>query len=492
MILTTFMLFLSLFFVVGLSSYWASRKTTSDYLVAGKNMSPALVGLSAVATNNSGFMFIGMIGATYSMGLSSIWIMVGWIFGDWLAQKQTVKVIQEIGHQKNVHSYSGLLTHWILKNESHVDSQSATKPLASSSWAVRRFRQTVGVFTVVFLTVYAAAQLKAGSKATEVLLDWSPETGIILAAIMIFFYSMVGGLRASIWTDVAQSIVMLTGMALMVVFGVQAVGGPVEFWNSLQNVSPAYVGWFPENLGMIEAGLFVLGWIIGGMGVLGQPHIVIRFMTLSNSYTAKQMQHYYYAWFITFYSLTILAGLVSRLLMPELSSFDAELALPSLADQLMPEIFVGLILAALFAATMSTVDSLVLSCSAALSRDLTVKPVESLLLTKLATALILFAAMSLALSNNQTVFSLVLDAWGWLGSAFAPLILWLAWGRRITIGWAMIAMLFGMTVFAVFAYGGLLSQIYSITFGFIGGFSMLLISQYLSQYISQIRSKFTA
>lgn len=472
MILTTFVLFLLVFFAVGLSSYWASRKTTSDYLVAGKNMSPALVGLSAVATNNSGFMFIGMIGATYSMGLSSIWIMVGWIFGDWLAQRHTVPVIQDIGHKRQVHSFSGLLTYWILQN----GASSQPEQQDDSNRPVRRFRQIVGLFTVVFLTVYAAAQLKAGSKATEVLLDWSPETGVILSAIMIFFYSMAGGLRASIWTDVAQSIVMLSGMALMVVFGIQAVGGPIVFWQALHGVSDSYVAWFPQGFGFIEAGLFVLGWVAGGMGVLGQPHIIIRFMTLSKDYTAKQMQRYYYGWFIIFYGLTILAGLVSRILMPELTSFDAELALPSLAEQLMPEIFVGLILAALFAATMSTVDSLVLSCSAALSRDLMRQPIESLFLTKLATAFILLAALSLALSNNQTVFSLVLDAWGWLGSAFVPLILWLSWGRRITFGWAMVTMLMGMASFALFTYGSIFPQIYALIFGFVGGFIALLMS----------------
>jgi len=144
MVLTTFMVFLVVFFVIGLSSYWASKKTTSDYLVAGKNMSPALVGLSAVATNNSGFMFIGMIGATYTMGLSSIWIMIGWIFGDWLAQKQTVHVIQSVGHKQKVHSFSGLLTFWILRNETLTDNKkgavdSAQPEQTSSLWAVRRF-----------------------------------------------------------------------------------------------------------------------------------------------------------------------------------------------------------------------------------------------------------------------------------------------------------------------------------------------------------------
>ncbi len=113
MILYTFLFFLSLFFFIGVASYFFSRKTTEDYLVAGKSVHPALVGLSAVATNNSGFMFIGMIGATYFMGLSSIWLMVGWIFGDWLVQRQAVKAIQTQAQNDEVHSFGGLILHWM-------------------------------------------------------------------------------------------------------------------------------------------------------------------------------------------------------------------------------------------------------------------------------------------------------------------------------------------------------------------------------------------
>ncbi|MPQ77259.1 sodium/proline symporter [Hydrogenovibrio sp. JE_KL2] len=467
MILMTFLGFLLLFFLIGVSSYFFSHKTTSDYLVAGKSVSPALVGLSAIATNNSGFMFIGMIGATYTMGLSSMWLMVGWIFGDFIAQKLAVKQIQRHAQADSVHSFGGLIVHWLVR-------ESAGKTSLAQAF---RLRQLIGILTLVFLVVYAAAQLKAGTKATQVLLGWSPETGIYLAAMIIFVYSLMGGLRASIWTDVAQSIVMLFGMASLAVFGILALmSSEQSVWQQLVNAAPHYMNWLPSDMTSTAAILFVIGWIFGGMGVIGQPQIVIRFMTLHPERTPGEMQAYYYAWFVTFYSLTVLVGLLSRLLIPVTAGFDAETALPTLATELMPKVFAGLILAALFAATMSTVDSLVLSCSAALTRDLTRKPTQSLYFTKFATFTILTVAVLIAISNNQTVFKMVLDAWGLLGSAFGPLIIWLSLDKRVTQNQAILMILSGITVFVLFSYFDWMSEVYPVAFGMLAG----LVAAWLS------------
>ncbi|MDX1795539.1 MAG: sodium/proline symporter [Hydrogenovibrio sp.] len=450
MILATFLFFLGLFFLIGVATYFFSKNTTEDYLVAGKQVHPALVGLSAVATNNSGFMFIGMIGATYSMGLSAIWLMIGWIVGDMIAQRTTVSAIQHHAQKDGVHSFGGLLLNWM---GHHQSSQG------------HRLRQLIGLLTILFLVVYAAAQLKAGTKATQVLLGWSPQTGILLAAAIIFVYSLAGGLRASIWTDAAQSIVMITGMILMVFFGMAALGSFDEILLKLHAVSPIYMHWFPDDMTGLSAILFVVGWIFGGMGVIGQPHIVIRFMTLHPERKPGEMQAYYYVWFIAFYGLTIMVGLLSRLLIPTTGGFDAELALPTLATQLMPKMFAGLMLAALFAATMSTVDSLVLSCSAALTRDLTQKPINSLYLAKFATFSILLTAVLIAISNNQTVFKMVLDAWGLLGSAFGPLIIWLALKQPMSQKWAILTILSGITTFVAFSYFDWMSSVYPVAFG---------------------------
>ena len=81
----SFVCFLLGFTLIGLSSAWKSRDTRHDYYLASSSVKPWLVGLSAVATNNSGYMFIGVIGYTYNTGLASIWLMFGWIVGDFLA-----------------------------------------------------------------------------------------------------------------------------------------------------------------------------------------------------------------------------------------------------------------------------------------------------------------------------------------------------------------------------------------------------------------------
>ena len=76
---------MAVFVVIGISSSLSRKNTTDDYLLAGRNVPPWLVALSAVATNNSGFMFIGMIAYTYRVGIESVWMMIGWVVGDLMA-----------------------------------------------------------------------------------------------------------------------------------------------------------------------------------------------------------------------------------------------------------------------------------------------------------------------------------------------------------------------------------------------------------------------
>ncbi|MFT5484763.1 MAG: sodium/proline symporter, partial [Halieaceae bacterium] len=112
--------------------------------------------------------------------------------------------------------------------------------------------------------------------------------------------------------------------------------------------------------------------------------------------------------------------------------------------ELLPPVLVGLTLAAIFAATMSTADSLVLSCSAVLTHDLLPKNIERPLVIKLATALIVACALLLALLNNQSVFSLVIMSWSGLASAFAPLLIVLCLGRRPTESLSIVAIFLGL------------------------------------------------
>ena len=462
MITQSFLFFLLLFLAIGLASVFKSRKTAEDYLVAGKAVPAWLTGLSAVATNNSGFMFIGMIGLTYATGLSSIWLMIGWIIGDLMASLLTLGQLHAASRSANVHSFGGLLAHWH-GHDNHL------------------LRRIVGVLTVVFLTLYAAAQLKAGSKATSVLLEWTPHLGTYVGALIVLLYSAAGGLRASIWTDAAQSIVMLAGMGMLIFGGIELAGGWGEALDKMAAINPVYMNWFPDT-DMLGVVLFITGWVFGGIAVIGQPHIVIRFISLDHADNLTKMRMYYYSWFALFYGATIVVGMLSRIVFSGNASFDAELALPTMALQILPDAMVGLVLAALFAATLSTTDSLILSCSAAVTRDFVQHPgkFHSLWVAKITTAGVLGFAVFIALSGAESVFALVLDAWGLLGSAFAPLVIVHAFGQRLPQALSISMIATGISAFLLWQQFGNGAAIYSVAPGIITG----LITFYLGQPIA--------
>lgn len=407
MILLSFGFCLLLFVLIGMLSLGQREKTGADYLLCSQNVKPWLVALSAVATNNSGYMFIGMIGFTYTYGLSSIWLMVGWISGDFLSSLLVHKKLRVVTETSSMHSFAGALSAW-------------------QGTEFQRFRLLGGLLTVMFLGAYAAAQLNAGSKALYVIFGWEYGIGAVIGAVIVLLYCFAGGIRASIWTDAAQSFVMIIAMAVLLWTALGELGGWQAFVAKLHGVSPNYMDWFPGDLafgGLAGPLLFVMGWIFAGAAVIGQPHIMVRFMAMDDPEKMVRVRLYYYGWFTAFYAATIAVGLTARLLLPESESFDAELALPTLAGQLLPPALTGLVLAGLFAATISTADSLILSCTAAVTRDTPFRALRGYHATKLATVFVTALALTIALSGNESVFSLVLIAWSALASAFGPLMI---------------------------------------------------------------------
>lgn len=409
----SFVCFLLVFMVIGLSSLVKSRGTGQDYYLANNTVAPWLVGLSAVATNNSGYMFIGVIGYTYATGIAAIWLMIGWIVGDFLASMFVHSRLRTATDRTGELSYAGVLSRWY--GNGNLKTQ-----------------RVIGLISLLFLLTYAGAQLVAGGKALHVLFAWPSWAGAVLGAVVIMLYCFAGGIRASIWTDAAQSTVMIVAMSVLLLTALHALGGFHVVIGEMSRIN-GFLELFPEGLalpGVAGGSFFVVGWLFAGLSVIGQPHIMVRFMTLRNNNGMQRARLFYYLWYSSFYALATGVGLLSRLYLNDTANFDAELALPALALELLPPVLVGLTLAGIFAATMSTADSLVLSCSAALSHDLLPQKIEQPVLIKMVTAFIIALALLLALVNSQSVFSLVIMSWSGLASAFAPLLIVLCLGWK--------------------------------------------------------------
>jgi SSS family transporter len=455
-VILSFIAFLLLFTAIGVSSVWQSRGTRHDYYLADGSVQPWLVGLSAVATNNSGYMFIGVIGYTYVTGLASVWLMLGWISGDFLASLFVHSRLRLATERTDEVSYAGVLSQWYGGGND-------------------RLQFIIGLISLIFLLAYAGAQLVAGSKALHVLFGWPAWSGAVMGAILVVLYCFAGGIRASIWTDAAQSVVMILAMGLLLVIATLSFGG-IDGALGQMHAIDGFMDWFPRDAvlpGAAGAALFVLSWLFAGLSVIGQPHIMVRFMTLEDGGKMQRARAWYYLWFAAFYAMATAVGMLSRIYLGDTGAFDAELALPTMAMELLPPALVGLVLAGIFAATMSTADSLILSCSAAITHDLLPHRIERPVLLKLSTLAITGGALLLALVNSQSVFSLVIMAWSGLASAFAPLLICLCLGRRPGQVLTVVAVFTGLAVALIWRSLGWHQVIYEGLPGILSGLLLL-------------------
>ena len=447
--------------VVGVSSAWYAKSSAEDYYLAGKSVSPFFVGLSAVATNNSGFMFIGLIGFTYAAGVSSLWLMFGWILGDLVISLALYDKLRSKVDSTGAISFAGVLAGWFGQDR-------------------RVVRYLIGVISVLFLLAYASAQLIAGSKAVETILGWDPAITITLTALIVVVYSYVGGIRASIWTDVFQSFIMILTMGTLFIVAVSGLGGIGPAWEQMAAID-GFTSWIPQDLlfgGFGGLLFFIVGWLFAGLSVAGQPHIVGRFMTITNTAQLNVCRLYYYLWYIVFYGLASGVGLLSRIYFPIQDNFDAETALPLLSTMLLPEVMVGAMLAGIFSATMSTADSLVISSSSSLTQDLWFATKERLAI-KIATGFSVAIAYTIALTSNESVFALVILSWSGLASAFVPLFVVLALGLRPTQATTVIAIVTGLLTAILWRVMDLHLLIYEGMPGILAGISVFLVSRVL-------------
>lgn len=459
----TFVAFLALFAIIGLSSVVKKKKTTADYLLAGQDVKPWLVALAAVATCNSGYMFIGMIGFTYKVGLSSIWIAIGWVFGDFIASVFCLGHIRRFADNKEIQTFSSLL------------SYRGGKPL-------KMVRLVAGILTLMFLSIYAAAQFAANGKA---LLVFGVDVwiGTLVGAVLVVAYCFAGGIRATIWSNAAQSIVMIIVMTLLAGYGIAEVGGWDEAVAKWEAVSPTYLSWFDdvESYWGLAPVLFVLGWFFAGFGTVGQPHIMVSYMTMDTGDNIRRVRAYYYAWYTAFYAAVILVGMLARIILVDDNSFDAELALPSMAIELLPAPLVGMMLAAIFAATISTADSLVISCTGALTNDIFPKLKFSYLASKIATVAVALFGVCVALYalyGETNVFDMVVYAWAVMGTGFAPLLTLVLLGKKPNQVVTLAMILFGAGFTVALSKQGVPEPMYFIP-GLSSGFVVYYIGTLL-------------
>ena len=432
---------LALYFVlmlgIGLYAWKRSTEDSEGYLLGGRDLPPAVAALSAGASDMSGWLLLGLPGALYLSGLVEAWIGIGLFAGavaNWFIvaprlRRQTV----EYGNALTIPEF--------------LANRFPDKAIA--------LRVVSAVIIVLFFAVYSAAGLVGGGLLFEStfidtpIMGFSPYmAGVLLTALVVLAYTMVGGFLAVSLTDFVQGCIMVVAlvvMPLVVLFG----DGFAATGEALRAVDPDFLSWFG---GLTFVGfLSAVAW---GLGYFGQPHIIVRFMAVKKG-GIPAARTIGLSWMLVALIGALGVGLAGRAHV-ELNGLElenSETIFILLANTLFHPFVTGFLLAALLAAIMSTISSQLLVSSSSLTEDFyrlflrkQASETEMVNVGRVCVLLVSIAAIVIASDPESGVLALVANAWAGFGAAFGPLIILSLTWKRMTGAGAVAGLIVGAGV----------------------------------------------
>ncbi|MCC5888173.1 MAG: sodium/proline symporter PutP [Gammaproteobacteria bacterium] len=441
--LVSFASYLFILFAIG---FFAWRRTSSiaDYVLGGRTLGPGVTALSAGASDMSGWLLLGLPGAIYLSGLQEGWIVVGLLLGAWANWRLVAGALRHASADAD----DALTLPELLSRIIGHGADQAT---------LRLLRLTATALILFFFTFYVAAGLVAGARLFESTLELDYLTALAIGTGIIVAYTMAGGFLAVSWTDFFQGCLMLLALVavpLLLVIGPTAAG----------DIAPGHLDPFAGLTPL--ALLSLLAW---GLGYFGQPHILARFMAIRSEAELPRARRIGMSWMLITTVAAVAVGLGGSAVfgtgLPE-----AETVFIHLTQLLFHPLVAGIVLAAILAAVMSTIDSQLLVASTCLAEDV-YKPwlrpeassTELVTVGRFAVVAVAVLALLLAADPDNRVLTLVSHAWAGLGASFGPVLLLALHWPRLTAAGALAGMLTGgITVVVWSALSGGLFEVYEL------------------------------
>jgi len=403
----------------------ASRriKGISDYYVGGKRLGFWVVAFSSRATGESAWLLLGLTGLGAIVGISAFWVVVGELLGVGIAWFAMAKPFKKLTDQY----------------------ESITIP----DYLVSRFQPKSNLLRIVaatslsvFVTIYVSAQIDATGSAFESFLGWNYYTGALVGFAIVVLYIFIGGFVAVAWSDLFQGLLMLFGLCALPLVAWYTIDNSQEIVQGLNNISPGLTNIWGEGGFTLINLASVIGLTLIGIGFLGSPQIFVRFMSIKDEAEINKGR-----WVAIVYTLltdgsAVCIGLLGRYLFTEAGQDPEAIlgnagqnVLPMTVDILMPAIIAGIYIAVVLSAIMSTIDSLLVVASSALSRDFyqkifrpDVADKDMTRISRLITLGLALFALAIALtvatvSPTRTIFWFVIFGWSGIAATFCPVII---------------------------------------------------------------------
>ncbi len=422
-----FILYLVFLLSVGIWTF-KFNKTQEDYLLAGRKLGPWVTAFSERASGESAWLLLALPGAAIAVGLGESWTVLGIILGiiaSWFLIAQKLR--------EETEKY-GVLTIPEYLHRKYDDQTNI----------IRLFSALIIAF---FFTFYVSAQFHASGKVLHSLFDLNPITGISIGAVIIIIYTLMGGFFAVAWTDLLQGILMIGTLVILPIAGFIELQGSertlAESLSQAETIFNSHNSSYLMGKSGIAGLMAALGGLSWGLGYLGQPHLVIRYMAIRNPQEVKIARNIAIAWAIPGITGAFLIGLVALVYFgPEFfQEVDIEQAMPLLASELLHPILAGLFISGAVAAIMSTADSQLLVSTSAITKDFGLgfsikgKVLGGVTSSRIFIVILGLIAFGIALFSElqgKKIFGVVSYAWSGLGSAFGPALILTLWWKRTT------------------------------------------------------------
>ncbi len=441
--------------VIGIGLAFARRanKNSEEYFLGGRSLGPWVTAMSAEASDMSGWLLMGLPGVAYWCGIAdAAWTAIGLAVGTYI---------------------NWLITSKRLRRYSEKAGNAITLPEFFSN----RFHEknkvvmtVAALFILIFFTVYAASCLVTCGKLFSTLfgLDYIPM--MIVGAVFVLIYTIIGGFLAESASDFMQAVVMICALVIIVVTGTAAAGGlgaVIENANSI----PGFLEFFgvatPTTVDGVQqvvngtpqfgeaasySPLSIVSCLAWGLGYFGMPQVLLRFMAIRTEHELTRSRRIATVWVVISLIIAVFIGVVGRVLYPDalLTESSAENVFILLSTNLLPPLLAGLVMAGILAATISSSDSYLLIAASAFSKNIyqgllhkKASDKQVLNISRITLLVITAIAIVIALDENSVIFTIVSFAWAGFGATFGPLMLLSLFWKRVNRAGAIAGMISG-------------------------------------------------
>ena len=457
-----FAILIYLIFMVYIGVLYSKKtKSADDIYLGGRKLGPYVTAMSAEASDMSSWLLMGLPGVALMNGLvggkagfaEAVWTAVGLAVGtyiNWLVVARRIRIYSE---------KTGSVTIPAFLSDRFGDKKGILTAIAA-------------VVIIVFFIPYTASGFSAVGKLASSLFGVDYHVAMVIGAVILVAYTVLGGFMAASVTDFVQSIVMTIALFVVVCFGVENAGGVDKVADALRSIEG--ISGLRQYLNLTGTdGSFgflpIVSTLAWGLGYFGMPHILLRFMAIEDEKKLKVSRRVASVWVTISMGIAIVIGILGYVFVTNnniigTEGFDSERIVVYFADAIanldsFGAIIAGIIIAGILASIMSTADSQLLAASSSVSENLIKRffwknmgDKAQLWLARITMVAIAVVGVLLAWNSDSSVFRIVSFAWAGFGAAFGPVILFALFWKRTTTWGAFAGILSGGAVVFIWKY----------------------------------------